>query len=145
MRIHREAQVPYAATSMYDLVNDIESYPLFLPWCSQAEVLRRQSDEVTARLTLSYSALQTSFTTRNALVPKERIDMHLQDGPFRHLHGIWTFTPQSRGCKVALDMEFEVKGALRFMALPIVFAEACNRMVQEFVKEARRRERRDSD
>ena len=114
MRIHREAQVPYSAAQMYQLVNDIESYPGFLPWCPRADVLGRSDSDITARLTLARGGLHTSFTTRNALRPSERIDMHLQDGPFRHLHGIWTFTDRPNGCQVALDMEFEVKGSLRF-------------------------------
>lgn len=133
--------MPYPAARMYGLVNDIESYPDFLPWCPQAEVLSRGEDKVTARLALARGGLHTSFTTRNALVPGERIDMHLQDGPFQHLHGIWTFAEQPHGCRVALDMTFEVKGTFRFMLLPVVFAEVCNRLVQAFVAEAHRRAR----
>ena len=143
MRIHREARVAHSASRMYELVNDIESYPQFLPWCPQADVLARTDHEITARLTLARGGLRTAFTTRNALVPGQRIDMHLQDGPFQQLHGVWTFEDLSGGCKVALDMEFEVKGSFRFMLLPVVFAEVCNRLVQSFVTEARRRTRED--
>ena len=132
----------YPASRMYELVNDIETYPDFLPWCPQADVLNRGEGEVTARLTLARGGLHTSFTTRNALIPNERIDMHLQDGPFRHLHGVWTFSEQPHGCRVALDMEFEVKGSFHFLPLlPVVFAEVCNRLVQSFVAEAHRRAR----
>ena len=141
MRIHRETRVPYSASRMYELVNDIESYPGFLPWCPQADVLDRGDAEITARLTLARGGLHTSFTTRNALTPSERIDMHLQDGPFQQLHGVWTFTDQPHGCRVALDMEFEVKGSFRFLLLPAVFAEVCNRLVQAFAVEAHRRAR----
>ena len=129
---------------MYDLVNDIESYPEFLPWCPKAEVLQRDDREVTARLGLAHSGLHTSFTTRNTMIPNERIDMHLQDGPFQHLHGVWTFTALTNdSCHVVLDMDFEVKGSLRFLLLPVVFAEVCNRLVQAFSVEARRRARRE--
>ncbi len=133
--------MPYSASRMYELVNDVESYPSFLPWCPQAEVLKRGAEEVVARLTLARGGLHTAFTTRNMLVPGQRIDLHLQDGPFQHLHGIWTFTEQPHGCRVALDIEFEAKGSVRLLAMPIIFAEVCNRMVQSFVAEARRRER----
>ena len=126
---------------MYNLVNDIKTYPDFLPWCPQADVLQCSDKEVTARLTLARGGLHTSFTTRNALVPNERIDMHLQDGPFQHLHGVWTFSDLPHGSKVALDMEFEVKGSFRFLLLPAVFAEVCNRLVQAFSVEAQRRAR----
>ena len=126
---------------MYGLVNDVESYPKFLPWCPQADVLSCSNTEVTARLTLARGGLHTSFTTCNALVPNERIDMHLLDGPFQHLHGVWTFVEQSHGCRVALDIEFEVKGSFRLLLLPVVFAEVCSRLVWSFVAEAHRRAR----
>ena len=133
--------MPYPASRMYELVNDVESYPKFLPWCHQADVLSRADAEVMARLTLARGGLRTSFTTRNALIPNQRIDMHLQDGPFQHLHGVWTFVERPSGCRVALDMEFEVKGSFRFLLLPVVFAEVCGRLVQSFVAEAHRRAR----
>ena len=133
--------MPYPAARMYELVNHVESYPEFLPWCPQADVLSRSETEAIARLTLARGGLHTSFTTRNALVPNKRVDMHLQDGPFQHLHGVWTFADQPHGCRVALDIEFEVKGSFRFLMLPIVFAEVCNRLVQSFVAEAHRRAR----
>ena len=127
---------------MYRLVNDIEAYPDFLPWCPKAEVLLRDEREVTARLELARGGLRTSFTTRNTMIPNERIDMHLQDGPFQQLHGVWTFEALSHNsCHVVLDMEFEVKGSLRFLLLPVVFTEVCNRLVQAFAAEARRRAR----
>ncbi len=133
--------MPYPASLMYELVNDVESYPKFLPWCPRAELLSHADAEVTARLTLARGGLRTSFTTRNALTPRERIDMRLQDGPFRHLQGIWTFSERPHGCRVALDMEFEVKGSFRFLPLSAVFAEVCGRLVQSFVAEAHRRAR----
>lgn len=135
--------MPYAAARMYALVDDIEAYPKFLPWCPRAEVLAAAEREKTARLTLARGGLRTSFTTRNALEPGRRIDMRLQDGPFRHLHGAWTFDDIPHGCRVALDMEFEVKGSLRLIALPVVFAEICNRLVNAFVAEAHRQARRE--
>ena len=133
--------MPYAAARMYALVDGVEAYPKFLPWCPRAEVLSASEREKTARLTLARGGLRTSFTTRNALEPGRRIDMHLQDGPFRRLHGVWTFADVPHGCRVALDMEFEVQGSLRLIALPAVFAEVCNRLVNAFVAEAHRQAR----
>ena len=141
MHIHREAEVPYSASCMYELVHDVGAYPEFLPWCPQAEVLRETPEEQVARLTLARGGLHTSFTTRNELVPGRRIALHLQDGPFRHLYGVWEFDERPHGCKVALDLEFEAHGSLRLVALPIIFAEICNRLVNSFVAEARRRAR----
>ncbi len=139
MQVHRAEKVADSTSQLYELVNDVESYPKFLPWCPKAEVLVRGDNEVTARLTLARAGLQTSFTTRNVLQPGERIDMHLQDGPFKKLHGTWTFTEEEDGCIVALNMDFQVSGPLRLLGFSRAFAEACDRMVHAFVVEAERR------
>lgn len=141
MHIHREALVPYSAQCMYELVHDVAAYPDFLPWCACAQVLSESESEQVAQLTLARGGLRTAFTTRNALTPHRQIVLHLQDGPFAHLSGVWQFEERPHGCRVALDLEFEVRGSLRWIALPMIFAEICNRLVQSFVTEARRRAR----
>ncbi|PKM01470.1 MAG: ubiquinone-binding protein, partial [Gammaproteobacteria bacterium HGW-Gammaproteobacteria-6] len=37
--IQRSALLPYPAQALFDMVNDVASYPQFLPWCSATEVL----------------------------------------------------------------------------------------------------------
>ena len=38
---------------MFSLVNDVESYPQFLPWCSSARVLQRDQDSMVASLDMA--------------------------------------------------------------------------------------------
>ncbi|HSF77499.1 MAG TPA: type II toxin-antitoxin system RatA family toxin, partial [Steroidobacteraceae bacterium] len=73
----RSAIVPYSATQMYDLVADVERYPEFLPWCTAAEVLSRDGEDVTARLALARGRASAQFTTRNRLVAGEYLEMRL--------------------------------------------------------------------
>ena len=83
--IKKSALVPYTAGQMYDLVNDIESYPAFLPWCSDASVTVHAEDSLTASLTMATGKIKQSFTTENTMEPGRRINVHLVSGPFRHL------------------------------------------------------------
>ena len=80
--IKRSALLPFPAERLYDLVNRVEHYPEFLPWCSKAEVLSESDEQMRARLTVGKAGIHQSFTTRNDLVPGKRIDMHLEDGPW---------------------------------------------------------------
>jgi ribosome-associated toxin RatA of RatAB toxin-antitoxin module len=82
-RIDRSALVMYSARQMYDLVNDIESYPLFMQGCQKARVISRTDSEVIGELTLGKAGLQHSFTTRNTVKPGEEMCMGLVEGPFR--------------------------------------------------------------
>ena len=135
-RVQRSALLPYSATDVFAIVNDVPRYPEFLPWCSDARVLEESADEVVAALSLSASGLSETFTTRNRLTPFEKIDMVLVSGPFRELTGGWTFTRLGgdAGCRVELDLNFQMSGMkLLFGA---VFNRAADQMVDAFCARA---------
>lgn len=136
--IHRSALVPYAAEEMYRLVNDVESYPDFLPWCRSAQVRELGENEVEAALEFSRGGLHRRFSTRNRLEPGHSIRMELESGPFRVLEGTWSFRPLAdQGCKVALDLRFEFASRLLEAVFAPVFAEMMNSLVDAFVVRAR--------
>ncbi|MDO6462142.1 type II toxin-antitoxin system RatA family toxin [Granulosicoccaceae sp. 1_MG-2023] len=136
-RICKSALVMHTPHEMYRLVNEVEHYPGFLPWCRRAEVLER--DETTQRATLEMARgpLNKSFTTRNSMIPDAEIHLHLEDGPFDKLEGIWRFVPLGeKGCKVTLDMEFSFSSRMLGAVLNPVFSEICSTLVDAFVKRA---------
>ncbi|HEX6550498.1 MAG TPA: type II toxin-antitoxin system RatA family toxin [Gammaproteobacteria bacterium] len=136
-RVNKSALVPYPARQMYDLVNDVERYPEFLPWCRGAQVLSQSDSEMRARLDLARGGLHKTFTTRNVLEPGQSITMTLENGPFRHLEGRWSFADLGPdGSKVSLDMEFEFAGALLDLMAGPVFHEISNSLVDAFIKRA---------
>ncbi|MDD3517940.1 MAG: type II toxin-antitoxin system RatA family toxin [Chromatiales bacterium] len=137
--ISRSALVPYTPAEMYVLVNDIESYPGFLPGCSSAQVLSRSEDEIKATIELSKGAVRKSFTTRNRLLKDKMVEMRLVEGPFRHLEGFWRFDParEGAGCRVGLDLQFEFSNRLVSLAIGPVFNQIANSLVDAFVRRAR--------
>lgn len=136
--IHRSALVPFSAQQMFELIDDVESYPRRFDWCEAASVLERSDAELVARLDVKLGALKASFTTRNTLTPFERIDMALVDGPFRALSGGWAFLALGeRGCKISLTLDFEMAGRWIGSALAIGFQRLADNMVDDFVREAR--------
>ncbi|MEW6354554.1 MAG: type II toxin-antitoxin system RatA family toxin [Pseudomonadota bacterium] len=135
--ISKSALVPYAAGDMYALVDDIESYPRFLPWCTAARVLSRDEDEVRAVLELTRGGLHKAFTTCNRLQKNKMIELRLVEGPFRHLEGFWRFTPLSdASCKVSLDLDFEFSNKLAGLVFGPVFNQVANTLVDAFCKRA---------
>ena len=106
--ISRSALVDYSAKQMFDLVNDIESYPQFMTDCLAAELIVKNDQFIEARLTLGKSGFQQVFVTRNELKVPESMIMRLIEGPFRFFEGYWRFTALTESaCKVSLDLEFE--------------------------------------
>jgi len=135
--VHRTALVPYPADKMYDLVNDVSSYSEFLPWCSDASVLEKAENEILASITVAGGGLSKTFTTRNELIPSKSIIMRHVDGPFKSLTGIWTFTPLSdQGCRIELEMEFEVAGGILAKVFDKFFNKASDKLVDAFTERA---------
>jgi len=136
-KISRSALVPYSAAQMYTLVEDVESYPDFLPWCSDAELHWREGDVLEGSVEMHRAGMRRRFRTRNSMRQDEAIDMTLVDGPFSHLSGGWHFLALgAAGCKVSLHMEFKVKSRTTDRLLGHYFQEICNSLVDAFVRRA---------
>lgn len=136
-RIQRSAIVPHGAQAMYDLVEDIESYPRFLPWCAAAKVLERRAGETRATLTARLPGLRQSFTTRNENRPGESIDMHLEQGPFRAFSGAWRFRPLSaQSCEIEFTLEYEMASRALGKLLEPLFDRIASTMVDAFTRRA---------
>ena len=121
-KVERSALVHYSTQQMFDLVNDIEAYPQFMEGCVGAKILARGDDWLEARLDLSKAGVTQSFITRNQLQAPFKMSMHLVDGPFNYLRGVWQFTPlNEQACKVSFLLEFEMKSRLLGMAAGKLF------------------------
>lgn len=135
--IEKSALVPYSAHAMFKLVDDIDSYSSFLPWCGSSKELERNEDEVEASIEISHSGLNKSFTTRNRLQKDKVIEMRLVDGPFKHLQGFWQFEQLGdNACKVSLSLDYEFSSKLLGLAVGPVFNQIANSLVDAFCQRA---------
>jgi ribosome-associated toxin RatA of RatAB toxin-antitoxin module len=137
-KVHRSALVPYTAREMFVLVDDVESYPQFLPWCNDAEVHNRTENTVEATLELHKGSVSNHFTTLNTRHEYHKIDLELIGGPFRHLAGGWRFTELGQdGSKVALELDFEFDSKFIDMLFGAYFEDTCNSLVDAFTTRAK--------
>ena len=63
--VRRSVLVAHSAGAMFDLVDRVEDYPQFLPWCGGSEVLARDERITRARVDIDFRGLRQSFTTEN--------------------------------------------------------------------------------
>jgi ribosome-associated toxin RatA of RatAB toxin-antitoxin module len=137
-KVNRSALVPYTAREMFGLVDDIESYPEFVPWCNDATVEDRSGNVVLATLELHKGPISKHFTTRNTRHEFEAIDMELAGGPFRHLSGGWRFREiEEQGCRVSLELDFEFENKVLDVMFGAFFKEAGDSLVDAFTTRAR--------
>ena len=136
-RVTKSVLVPFAATRMFELVDRVEEYPQFLPWCGGAKVLEQSGDRKTARIDIDYHGVRAHFTTDNVNRPPESIVITLKDGPFRHLHGEWRFRALGdAGCKVEFELAYEFATQLLDKAIGPVFGHIARTFIDAFVKRA---------
>ena len=136
-RVTKSVLVPYPATRMFELVERVEEYPQFLPWCGGAKVLEQSGDRKTARIDIDYHGVRAHFTTDNVNRPPESIVITLKDGPFRHLHGEWRFRALGEsGCKVEFELAYEFATQLLDKAIGPVFGHIARTFIDAFVKRA---------
>jgi ribosome-associated toxin RatA of RatAB toxin-antitoxin module len=135
--VERSALVGYSATDLYTLVEAVEAYPDFLPWCAAAQVVSRDGPSAVVTLHIRYRGLRQHFTTRNTFAAGKRIEMSLVDGPFRSLDGEWRFTPlHARSCRVDLTLAYELRSGLLARLMGPAFDQIANTFVDAFVQRA---------
>lgn len=120
---------------MYQLVADVHAYQEFLPWCHSASAEPIDEHRVQAKLAIHKSGIDLSFTTINTHTPHKSIAMEFTDGPFHRLNGLWTFEPLGEeGCRVSLEVDFEVAKGMRGTLVGKVFKAISSSLVDAFVQ-----------
>ena len=136
-KVSRSALVPYSAGQMFALVEDVESYPDFLPWCKGSTLHSKDAEFVEASLELQRGAIKKSFRTRNSLEPGVAMGIALVGGPFRHMSGGWQFEQLGTdGSKVSLELEFEFENRLTDSLFGRYFEDTCNSLIDSFTQRA---------
>jgi ribosome-associated toxin RatA of RatAB toxin-antitoxin module len=136
--VKRSALIAESPARMYQLINDVEHYPEFVPYCTAARVQSRKGNEMVATLNIKRGPLNAEFTTRNLMEPDRRVLMQFVSGPFRVLEGLWTLTPLGDlGCRVELEMRFEFANRVAGALFEPLFESTAASLVDAFVKRAR--------
>lgn len=142
MLVEKSVLVSHSAQQMFSLVERVEDYPAFLPWCSGAKVLTRELEadgieRVGARLDINFHGVKQSFTTLNRQRAGDWIEIHLQEGPFKKLEGAWLFKPlTAQACKVEFCLQYEFSSRLLSNLIVPVFNQIAASFVEGFVRRA---------
>jgi ribosome-associated toxin RatA of RatAB toxin-antitoxin module len=131
--------VPYPVEGMFDLIEQAEHYPQFMPWCVDATILERSDDWVAGKVDFAFLELRFSFVTRNAKRRPDWLRVRVVDGPFRRFDGDWQLTRLGElGCKVEFDVAYEIADGLLDLAARPAVDFVAGTMVDAFVERAGR-------
>ena len=135
--VEKSLLIERSSKQMFDLVDDVENYPKFLPWCSQTRVEFRDAKKTVATLHIKYHSVKSHFTTENEKEYPLRMSIKLVDGPFRRLEGAWHFKPLAENaCKIEFQLSYEFSSKLFEKIIGSVFGHIANTFVEAFVKRA---------
>lgn len=136
--IMKSVLVGYPAAQMFELVDAVEKYPEFLPWCGGTRLLHRDQTLTRATILINYHGVKQSFTTENTKEPPRLMEIRLVEGPFRHLDGTWRFLDLGgRGCKIEFRLHYEFSSKLLEKLVGPVFHYIANTFVDAFTRRAR--------
>jgi ribosome-associated toxin RatA of RatAB toxin-antitoxin module len=135
--VEKSVLIERTAVQMFELVDRVEDYPKFLPWCGGTELLERTDSKTAARIHISYHGLKAQFATENAKEIPRQMNIQLREGPFRSMDGGWRFTPLGEtACKIEFRLHYEFSSKILEKALGPVFHHIANTFVESFVKRA---------
>ncbi|MGA0530900.1 type II toxin-antitoxin system RatA family toxin [Hansschlegelia sp. KR7-227] len=134
-------RVPHTADEMFDLVADVEKYPLFLPLCEALRIRRREERDsrpvFVADMTIAYKIIRETFTSRVTLDREGRtILVEYLDGPFSHLENRWTFKPLEHGAEIQFFIDWELRSRTLAMVVGSVFERVFRRYAEAFERRA---------
>lgn len=136
-RIDQSVLVSHSAEELFRLVDDVENYPKFLPWCGETSVKIKDDAITEAAITINFHGIKQSFTTRNEKIFPSRMDVKLVDGPFKKLQGHWNFLAlNDHACKVELVLEYEFASTWIEKIIGPVFSRIAGSLMEAFVRRA---------
>ncbi len=135
--VQKTVLVMHSAEQMYALVDAVEDYPQFLPWCGGVDLLERTDAKTSATLHINYHGIKQHFTTVNNKTFPHSMDIQLKDGPFKHLDGSWQFiTLRADACKIEFKLNYEFANGFLEKIIAPVFSHIANTFVDGFVARA---------
>jgi ribosome-associated toxin RatA of RatAB toxin-antitoxin module len=136
-RVEKSVLVAHTPERMFELVDKVEEYPAFLPWCGGTELKWRDEASTVATIHIAYMGIRQSFTTENSKTFPGAMRICLQEGPFTHLEGDWVFKPLGNdACKIEFRLNYVFSSRLLESVLAPVFSHITNTFVDAFVRRA---------
>ena len=136
-RIYKEEEINVAMSIIFNLINNIEEYPKFLPWCKKTEVTKESENLQIGKIFISKSFINWSFSTKNIIDRNKSISLSLIDGPFDKLDGSWNFKEiDDNNTLVSLEINYKFKNSLIELSIEPIFTTIMNSILESFVDEA---------
>ena len=135
--VNQSEDINVNVSLIFDLINNVDKYSSFLPWCSNSSILSNSSSEMTAEIEIAGKPITWKFKTKNDYKVNEIIKIKLVDGPFKNLEGYWKFNSiDDHNTSVSLFLEYEFNSKIIELSLKPIFATIMSSILDSFISEA---------
>jgi ribosome-associated toxin RatA of RatAB toxin-antitoxin module len=136
-KIYKQEDINVDVQTIFDLINNVENYPSFLPWCTKTEVTKESENINIGKIFISKSFIKWDFSTKNLIDINKSITLSLIDGPFDKLNGKWSFKPLDKNnTLVTLEIDYKFKNSLIEISIEPIFASIMNSILKSFIDQA---------
>lgn len=136
-KVEKTVLVMHSAAQMFALVDAVEDYPKFLPWCGGVDLLERSEASTSATLHINYHGIKQQFTTQNTKTYPNNMVINLKNGPFKRLDGNWRFVElRADACKIEFMLNYEFANSFLEKLISPVFGHIAATFVDGFVARA---------
>jgi ribosome-associated toxin RatA of RatAB toxin-antitoxin module len=136
-KIYKEEEINVTMSIIFNLINNIEEYPKFLPWCKKTEVTKESENSQIGKIFISKSFINWSFSTKNIIIRNKSISLSLIDGPFDQLDGSWNFKKiDDNNTLVSLEINYKFKNSLIELSIEPIFTTIMNSILESFIDQA---------
>tara|TARA_B100000941_G_scaffold158728_1_gene112796 strand:+ start:231 stop:677 length:447 start_codon:yes stop_codon:yes gene_type:complete len=135
--INQSEDINVDVTLIFELINNVDKYSDFLPWCSNSIILDNSSSEMTAEIEITGKPIKWAFKTKNTYKKNKIINIQLVDGPFKNLEGYWKFNIiDKHNTNVSLFLEYEFDSKIIELSLKPIFSSIMSSILDSFISEA---------
>ena len=138
MKIKKEAIILEDIEKVFNIVNRVDLYKNFVPYCVDSIIISEENNQMQARLDFNLKGLKTTFTTQNIIENNKIIQMKLVDGPFKYLDGEWKFTEIDDKTLIELKINYEVQSKIIDYTISKSLEKIMDYLVTAFVSESKK-------
>jgi ribosome-associated toxin RatA of RatAB toxin-antitoxin module len=138
--IKKSEEINVSHDLIFALINNVEDYHKFLPWCSDSKIISDTNNKMAAEIEISKNFVNWKFSTENTYSLNKRIDIKLIDGPFNHLEGYWKFKKlDNYNTTVELYLEYKFDSGIIELSIKPIFSKIMSSILDSFISEAFKR------
>ena len=135
--INKSENINVELVIIFDLINNVENYDKFLPWCTDSNILSDDGNVMVAEIAIDKNLVNWKFKTENSYKQNQIIELKLVEGPFNKLDGYWKFSKiDKHNTSVKLYLEYEFDNKIVELSIKPIFSSIMSSILDSFISEA---------